>query len=170
MTQDEMDAAIRTMIRRATLVSTDDGGSQQKMKLKGLSGEEMEDVVRIQHFGESSVPLPGSEAIMLSLGGRTDRAVVIGFEHKDHRPTGYAPGDKVIYDGHGNIISLVQAQMRIVHASRIEMKVGGVSMTMTADGIAFTGGEVTHDGKHIDASHIHGGVVPGGGTSSVPAN
>ena len=35
---------------------------------------------------------------------------------------------------------------------------------------AITGGKVTHDGKNIGATHIHGGVVPGGGLTDVPAN
>jgi hypothetical protein len=36
--------------------------------------------------------------------------------------------------------------------------------------VAITGGKVTHDGKNIGATHIHGGVVPGGGLTDVPAN
>ena len=33
-----------------------------------------------------------------------------------------------------------------------------------------TGGRVTHDGKNIGSSHIHGGVVSGGDLTDVPAN
>jgi phage baseplate assembly protein V len=170
MTRFDQDDAIRTMIRRATLVETDDTGSQQKMMLRGLRGERFENVMRIQSFGDSSVPMPGSEAILLSLGGRSDRPVVLGFEHKDHRPTGYAPGDRVIYDGHGNIASLVQAHYRVVHSQMIEHVVGGVTVTQTSAGVAITGGTVTHNGKNIGATHVHGGIVPGPANTDVPAN
>jgi hypothetical protein len=46
----------------------------------------------------------------------------------------------------------------------------GVSMTLTKDGVDFTGGHIKHNGKSIDASHIHGGVMAGAATTDVPAN
>lgn len=49
-------------------------------------------------------------------------------------------------------------------------KVGGVTHVISGNGVDTTGGDVKHDGKNIGASHIHGGVVPGGATTDVPAN
>lgn len=52
----------------------------------------------------------------------------------------------------------------------VRIKVGGVSMSITAAGVDVTGGHIKHDGKSIDKTHIHGGVVMGGDTTAVPAN
>jgi len=45
-----------------------------------------------------------------------------------------------------------------------------VTLKVTPEGVAITGGKVTHEDKNIGATHIHGGVVPGGGLTDVPAN
>jgi hypothetical protein len=37
-------------------------------------------------------------------------------------------------------------------------------------GVAIVGSMVTHDGRNIGSTHIHGGVAPGGGLTDVPAN
>lgn len=52
----------------------------------------------------------------------------------------------------------------------LTMAVEGVSMKMTAAGVEFTGGTIKHDGKNIGSTHIHGGVVTGGDTTTGPAN
>lgn len=53
--------------------------------------------------------------------------------------------------------------------STLYWECGGVSMTMSAGGLAITGGTITHNGKNIGDTHIHTNVVPGGGTSGPPA-
>lgn len=52
----------------------------------------------------------------------------------------------------------------------IFVTIGGTAFKLTAAGLDQQGGEITHNGKHIDASHVHGDVMPGGGQSGVPAN
>ena len=47
---------------------------------------------------------------------------------------------------------------------------GGVSVEVSNAGVAITGGKVTHQARNIGSTHIHGGVVPGGGLTDVPAN
>ena len=50
------------------------------------------------------------------------------------------------------------------------IRVGGVSLEVGGSGVAIAGSKVTHDGKNIGATHIHGGVVSGGDLTDVPAN
>ena len=45
----------------------------------------------------------------------------------------------------------------------------GVSIAMTSDGVAFTGGTVTHDGKNIGSTHKHSGITPGGALTGEPS-
>lgn len=44
----------------------------------------------------------------------------------------------------------------------------GVSVAITAAGLAITGGTVTHEGLNIGSTHVHGGVVPGGANTQGP--
>lgn len=55
-------------------------------------------------------------------------------------------------------------------ANGFTMTSEGVSMKLTKDGVDFTGGHIKHNGKSIDAAHIHGGVMSGASTTDVPAN
>lgn len=103
----ELDDAVRNMIRRGTLTKVDDGGTQQIVKAaRGAAGEEFEDVHRPQSHGLSSVPPEGSEGLVLAMGGRADRSLLVGFEHKDHRPKDQKPGCATLYDDKGNVIRM----------------------------------------------------------------
>lgn len=51
----------------------------------------------------------------------------------------------------------------------VTMTVGGVSMALSAGGLAVTGGTITHNGKNIGDTHTHTNVEPGGGVSGPPA-
>ena len=131
----DLDDAVRTMIRRARLTAdADDAEFQQRTDLAGLSGDQPGRVHRFQQPGISHVPVKGAEGFLLSLGGRSDRAVFFGGETEGKRPTGYAPGDTVLYDNHGNVCSLVKAKMRIVHSDLTEIAVGSALIRLKKDG------------------------------------
>lgn len=92
-------------LRRATVQKIDDSGTQQILrKMTGLKSETFEDVYRPQPHGLSSVPPDGSEGLFLALGGRSDRLVGLGFEHKDFRPKNTPTGATVLYDDKGNVV------------------------------------------------------------------
>jgi phage baseplate assembly protein V len=119
---DERDDATRTRLRRVSVVSVDDSGKQQRHTLTGLTSEQLKRVVHSQQFGFSSVPPAGSEGLLAEHGGRSDRSHVFHTEHPDYRPTGYSPGDSVLYDAHGNICSLIKKNINIVGAQTITLK------------------------------------------------
>jgi phage gp45-like len=156
------------MIRRVRLLESDDTGTQQKLKVRGLRSDEPADVVSLERWGETGVAPANAEGIMLSLGGRSDRAFILGLAHQDHRPKNTEAGGKVFYDANGSKITMIKGSTTIEHASQIVLKVGGCTLTISASGFAFTGGTITHDGHLIDKTHVHTGVTPGGGLSSIP--
>lgn len=158
-----------TMLRRVRLVELDDAGTQQKMRLAGLKGEELAGIPRVQHFGLSSNPPVDSEGILLALGGRSDRSMVIGVENPGMRPTAREAGSTIIYDANGNVASFVQAEIRIKSAQKIVLQVGGNSITLDASGITIVGGGITHDGKNIGKTHVHTGVQSGPSNTGAPA-
>jgi phage gp45-like len=130
----DQDDAVATMMRRATVKSVDDTGTQQIVTWTGLKGEEGK-AYRQQGHGSSSVPPVGSEGYLSALGGRSDRMLFHDGEHKDHRPKKQSPGDTVIYDAHGQAISLVKKSLRIVGADTVTI----VGKTIVLEGDVYLG-------------------------------
>jgi len=121
-------------IFRTELLETQDDGDQQTVTLFGVGGEELTRVHRVQPFGLSSHPPAGSHGIGVALHGQRDLVAVLGLEHPQYRPKATQLGGTVLYDMHGSAVSLVQSNMRIVHAQKIEHVCGAATMVMTADG------------------------------------
>jgi phage gp45-like len=111
-------------LRRATVTKTDDSGTQQILKkMTGLKTEQFEDVYRPQPHGFSSHAPSGAEGLYLALGGRSDRLVALGFEHKDYRPKNTPEGGTIIYDHTGDAIRVVKDKIDLVHAGEINLKI-----------------------------------------------
>ncbi|MBX5015958.1 phage baseplate assembly protein domain-containing protein [Rhizobium lentis] len=135
-------------------------GGQQFVSGRGLYNDGYTQIHRIEPHGFASMPIKGAKAFLLQPNGDADQAYVFGGEHPDHRPSDLPGGGTAIYDSSGNIISLVGTSIRV--------KSGGVLMVISPDGVAITGGTVTHNGKNIGDTHRHGGVFTGGDITSVP--
>ena len=69
--------------------------------------------------GVSHNPPVGNEGWLIPMGGRGDRFVFQGGESEQRRPRDLEPGGTKIYDHNGNVVSLVMADMRFVHATKI---------------------------------------------------
>jgi len=68
----------------------------------------------------------------------------------------------------GKVNLAVAGASIVVTENAIEIKVGGFTARFSAAGLDTTGGHVTNEGKHIDAHHTHGGILPGDASTSVP--
>jgi hypothetical protein len=138
-------------LRRATVQKTDDSGTQQMLKkMTGLKSETFEDVYRPQPHGFSSHAPAGSEGVFLALGGRSDRLLALGFEHKDFRPKDTPEGGTVLYNHTGDIIRVFKDNMDAVHAKVINIKIGkgfdaggGAGAGDGGDGAGGDGGDET---------------------------
>ena len=104
---------IRTMLDRVEVRETDDSGTQQLVRALGLAEEEFRRTLRASPHGFSSHAPAGSEGLVLSGGGRRDRAVILGLEHKDHRPRGLAQGEAILYDDQGQVVFVKRDGIRI---------------------------------------------------------
>ena len=58
-------------------------------------------------------------------------------------------------------------EMTVVSGQSVTINVGGVSMVIDGSGINLTGGDIVADGISLK-QHVHGGVIPGGGTTGLP--
>ena len=157
---------------RVEHVDTNDDGDLQTTTLLGPQGETLKRVHRLQPFGfHSSVP-KGAHGLGVQFGGGSDGGrrlnMVLGLEDPTNRPRKREQGSTALYDANGSMISLVQSEMRVVHAMQHVVAVGGVTFTITKDGVDIRGGKVTHDGKDIGATHRHGGVQKGSSDTDVP--
>lgn len=124
-------------IRRARVQEVDDSGTQQIFKkMSGLASELPEDIYRPQSHGLSSNPPKDSEGLFLALGGRSDRLIALGFEHKDNRPKDTPSGQTVLYDDKGNVIFAKGSDGILIKAKAgiVAVDPGGKNVYLGGDG------------------------------------
>lgn len=123
-------------------------------------------------------PSKGQQFTALSPNGDWQQAVAIPMTWSNQNISPSTKGDENVLT-YGNVTATLKDDLCevVVGAATFELtsaavtiKVGGVNLEISDAGVAITGGKVTHDGKNIGTTHIHGGVVPGGGLTDVPAN
>ncbi len=133
---------LRTMLRRAQLVSLDDSGTQQLLDLSALKGDRPRKVPRVMDFGFASSPPAGADFLLLAAGGGSSRAMAVGGEHKDFRQANLPSGTSVLYDDKGNVIFAKGASGIVVKSKE------GAIVVIPADGQnVYLGGDGT-DGTY----------------------
>jgi phage baseplate assembly protein V len=96
---------IRLLSSRGTVAVVDDAQGEQALQVGLLAGETRDNVPRPQQYGFTSVPLPGAEAIYLSLGGDRDNGIVIVASDRRYRVQGLEAGEVAIYTDEGDKIT-----------------------------------------------------------------
>jgi phage baseplate assembly protein V len=92
---------LRLLTARAVVRLVNDGLREQGVQLQLLAGE-VGDAERYQHYGFSSVPHPGAEAIVLCIGGSREHLVTIADGDRRYRVMSQAPGEVAIYTDEGD--------------------------------------------------------------------
>lgn len=92
---------------------------QQFVAGTGFAGDAYARVHRIEPHGFASYPVKGGIALAVSRC-RRDTTYALGGENPGLRPE-LPQGGTAIYDHNGNIISIVTAAMRIVHAATVHI-------------------------------------------------
>lgn len=139
---------LRLMISRAVIKTVNDGLKLQGLQITLLAGNVADDVEHFQHYGFTSVPEDGAEAIVLNINGHL---VVIATGDRRHRKKGMALGEVAIYhkDGsylwlknNGDIDALATGKVKLKGTTGVELD-GGTGTPMgivQADCLcAFTG-------------------------------
>ena len=152
---------VYVMIGRAVLSSTDDSKSLQVLTCDLFSGENRDDVERLQNFGFTSHAPAGSQCLVVYPGGNRDRAVVVVADNAEKRITDLAEGDSAVYNASGVIIKATGEgiELEAVGSGAISIKTPGSGNVSIETG----GGDATIDtggGKAtIDASefNVNGG-------------
>jgi phage baseplate assembly protein V len=86
------------LVGRAILAAIKNSEKTMKIQVKGLSGEVITDIERVQNYGFESYPIVGSsEAVVLFVNGNRDQGVAVCVHDREYRPTDLASGDVAVY-------------------------------------------------------------------------
>lgn len=166
----ETASKVRGIARRVVLKNINDDGETQTASVEVAPGVWRDKVEIMQPYGlATSAPEDGALAIAVAIGGNEDDIVLLPVGNPSARMGGLKPGETALYNQHGDgILVGADGTVGIQAGASIVLKVGGVTVTVSPDGVDIDGGTVRNDGVVIDKTHIHIGVVPGGGTSGPP--
>ncbi|MDP3407230.1 phage baseplate assembly protein [Bosea sp. (in: a-proteobacteria)] len=90
---------------RFRVISVDDSGPIQKVTGRGEGGERLENLMRPQPDGLTTVPEVGSLGWAQFAGSR-ERGIVAGLENPDKRPSDQPGGSKILYGPDGQKLNL----------------------------------------------------------------
>lgn len=113
--------SINLMIGRAVVTLINDNTGIQSLQAAGLSGELLADIERFQDYGFTSVPIPGSEALLVFPSGNRDHAIAAKVDDRKFRPTGLNPGETCIYDFAGNMVIIKAGEIEVKHAVKVNI-------------------------------------------------
>lgn len=83
----------------------------QLSQVSGLADETLQDVELMQHFGLTSVPPAGTQAVVIPLGGKTTHGIIVATENGSFRVKGLKNGETAIYDASGSTIILKNGRL-----------------------------------------------------------
>ncbi len=146
---------IMLCIGRGVVRQVDDAPDLQRVQVSLLAEEDRDQVERIQSYGLTSVPVPGAEAVVVSVAGNRDHPVAVAVDDRRFRPRGLQPGEVCLYARWGQRITLLADGALRIEAASIEL-VGPVAVT----GNVNVSGDVTAGGVSLRGHRHAGGPVP----------
>ncbi len=101
------------MVSRAVVQRIHDGGGQ--IQIEALAGEVSDHVERWGVVGVASHPKPGTEALLVAVGGSRSHLVAVAGDDRERRPTDLVEGEIRIYapDGSNATVSLVDGKITV---------------------------------------------------------
>ena len=167
---------------RARLSTLGKGAAVQLVQADALAGERLQAAELFQHFGFTSGPPPGTQLIVLPLGGSTAHSVIIATENGAYR-VDVQSGEACIYSMWGDKVHLkrerIEVETKVFHLKASEQVIfetpsltmhgtGGGAAAATMTGSLHTTGAITSDGDHVAGGvslehHTHPG--DSGGTT-----
>lgn len=176
---------VRLMVGRAVLSAASDSGGVQMVQLKLLADEVRDGVERMQNYGFTSVPLAGAEGVMVCVSGDRDHGIVVVMDDRRYRLKSLQPGEVAMYTDEGDTIVMkrgrqigVSAGTKITATAPVVEIAASTKVTLTTPLVEMSqdlsvGGSVSVAGDVVAGgislvTHLHSGVVSGGGNSGGP--
>lgn len=150
---------------RGTLNLMKSGDDIQKTQVSGLADETLSDVEVMQHFGFTSVPPQGTQAVILPMGGATTHGIVIATENGAFRVKNLKGGEVAIYDESGS--SVVLRQGKLIEITCDTLKINASTAVKIVSPLVETSEVLTAQGK----INGNGGMaIQGGNGASFTGN
>lgn len=125
----------------------------QRVQLKGLADEILQDVELFQHFGFTSSLPNNTEVIVIPLGGKSGHCVVVASEAGALRFKTEKAGESAIYNQHGDCVYIRDGRIVEIRAGN-HVKVEAPSAEFTGDvkvaGKLQVGGDIESGGDVKD--------------------
>ena len=167
---------VSMMVARGVLSLINDAGGRQVLQVQLLAGELADGAESFDHYGFTSVPLPGAEGIYLSVGGERTHGVVIATGDRRYRLRNLQSGEVAIYDDLGHQVYLSQ-QGIVINGAGQNVTVMNTPLMLVESNLHVTGDILDNCNSQSDTvagmrvkfnGHNHGGVQTGGGSTSGP--
>ncbi|WP_269471107.1 phage baseplate assembly protein V [Sulfuriflexus mobilis] len=113
---------IRMIVSRAVVTLVDDSLKMQSIQVQAFSGEVLDDIERFQQYGFTSVPHPGAEGIMLSVGGNRSHGVLVSVDDRRYRLKGLEGGEVALYTDEGDHIILKRGKVMEMNTDTLLIK------------------------------------------------
>ncbi len=101
------------MIGRSVLTLIDDDALMQKLQVKMLSGEVLDNVEHWQTYGLTTHPHPGGEGMIVFPKGDRSHPVCIGVGDRKYRVKELEQGEVCLYDDQGQKITLYRDRIEV---------------------------------------------------------
>lgn len=135
----------------------------QHLDIEALAGETHDGAEHMEPYGLTARPHAGAEAVIAFAGGNRAHPLILAVADRKYRLQGLADGEVALYDDLGQTVRLTRSGIAITAPT---ITVNG---DLTVNGaVTIAGASLTHNGKNVGASHVHGGVTPGGANTDVP--
>lgn len=161
--------AMRSMVLRGVITLVNDAAALQLVQVRlrampqpsGAAGAEMADNLEVLgHYGFTSVPHAGAEAVVLAAGGVRAHGLVIAIDDRRYRLTGLEAGEVALYDDLGNIVKLGRSGLTITGATKVTVSAPVVLVDSPSVQLGGAGGPaVARVGDTVS-----GGVITSGST------
>lgn len=117
-----MQRKVSMIVARAILTLIDDAHGLQLVQALAHGGDVWDRLQRFQEYGFTSSPLPGAEAIVVSMAGLRGAGIVIATDDRRYRLQVLKNGDAALYDYRGQFVWLRSGgiHMKAVGKLRLE--------------------------------------------------
>ncbi|MDF7670233.1 phage baseplate assembly protein V [Orbaceae bacterium ESL0721] len=154
---------IQLLVSRAVVNMVTDTLKQQNLQVTLLANEVADDVERFQNYGHTSVPPAGSEAIVLSVGGKRQHLVAVAVDSKSVRMKNLKGGDSALYHLEGHHFLLTSEQLATLCCSQFQTKAQTAILfdspqTQFTGNVDIMGGNSSATGTSSASDHVSGGI------------
>ena len=156
------------MISRGRVRSARVRGGRTLAEIEMADGELRTRVEIMLPMGMSAIPDAGADVLVMQVGG-PDHLVAMQADDASLRASGLASGDIALRDKRGQQVVMNADGVTVSGAIKLVIVSAG-DIEITAGGaITLASASLTHNGKNIGDTHVHGGVVVGGSNTTGPA-